>query len=177
MTPQEPTDEERKAPPPAPSGCGRSLLHNLRQAKSRSSAASAEACRSRREAVAGAPRKPGLPVTKAVGRRSRLPTRKSSRPPKKSVRPRPFTTIQGGEPRRGSRPFAAPITALEDVTSIASTFESLLGDLDDSLRGHRRERRPGRAPGPRAHRERSRRRARRSSRSSPRITCEASATS
>lgn len=48
--------------------------------------------------------------------------RKSSRPPKKSVRPPPAAE-------------ASPALVFDETSSIAATFESLLGDLDDHFAG------------------------------------------
>ncbi|MGH7327821.1 MAG: hypothetical protein ACREJX_05675, partial [Polyangiaceae bacterium] len=110
VTPQEPTDKERKVPPPAPSGV-------------RPQSASQPSANELKKA-APPPPKPGAPTAKAAPPAKSSPSkppsqrRKSSRPPKKSVRP----------------PLNAA-AALDEVTSIASTFESLLGDLDDHFAG------------------------------------------
>jgi hypothetical protein len=50
--------------------------------------------------------------------------RRSSKPPKKSVRPPPQTVPEALDTTPG-------LTLLDDASSIASTFESLLGDLDE----------------------------------------------
>jgi hypothetical protein len=164
MTPQEPTDKEKKVPPPAPSGVRSS------------SSASTPITR-----AAGPGEKSGLPLPKppsgqtAAQGSAKLPPptslpkaaaptsnakpdaksetkteptskteliskpdlaakqappskppskRRSSKPPKKSVRPPPASVPEALDT-------TPALTLLDDASSIASTFESLLGDLDE----------------------------------------------
>lgn len=126
VTPQEPSDKQ-KVPPPAPSGV-------------RPQSASQPSANEVKRAIPppqpkanplAPPPKPAPPPSAKTAPQSSAkppsnkppPRRKSSRPPKKSVRPPPASAS------------APDSTALDDATSIAATFESLLGDLDDTFAG------------------------------------------
>ena len=141
VKPQEPADKERKAPPPAPSGV-------RPQSASQPSATEVKKppppvpqkspTLSTTKPIAGAPPKPAPakaapppPPAKAGPSKPPSQRRKSSRPPKKSKSIRPPATGLDAVLDLST----APIAALDDASSIASTFESLLGDLDDHFAG------------------------------------------
>ena len=181
MTPSEPTDKEKKVPPPAPSGVrpqsssaqgpGEKSGLPLPKPPSASAAAasSMKLAPASSQATAFAKATPGskaeiskpeiskselvtkpeliskldlasqtdlldiasspdLSIKQAPKSKSSPPSkggRKSSRPPKKSYRP--------AMPPQGTSASASasPTLIEEDASSIASTFESLLGDLDE----------------------------------------------
>ena len=136
VTPQEPADKERKAPPPAPSGvrpqsASQPSANEIKKPPPpppKSPLATAKP-------IAGAsPKPPPVKPPPAKGSPSKPPSqrRKSSRPPKKSVRPPASPAAKLDAVFDLSD---APLIASDDTNSIAATFESLLGDLDDHFAG------------------------------------------
>jgi hypothetical protein len=138
MTPQEPTDKEKKVPPPAPSGVrasGPGEKSGLPLPKPPASAQAQASVPAKLPPPSSLP-KAEAPTTKTdlisklnsatkQGPPSKPPSkRRSSKPPKKSVRPPPPTVPLALDT-------TPALTLLDDASSIASTFESLLGDLDE----------------------------------------------
>lgn len=147
MTPQEPTDKEKKVPPPAPSGVRSSSSSSTPATRGPSSAGPGEKSglplpKPPASSQANAqlakppppssvpkaapiklePSKPDLAAKQAPPSKPPSSKRKSSKPPKKnSVRP----------PVPDPLDTTPALTLLDDASSIASTFESLLGDLDE----------------------------------------------
>ena len=191
MTPQEPTDKEKKVPPPAPSGVRSSSSASTPAVRapvggpgeksglplpkppppSVQSAQGKLAADERTEncAFAFEARQPNsirkpkhrrrrpssfrrpISATKFRGKRPAVKTSlvASSKPPKKSVRPSPPVVPTDSDT-------TPALTLLDDASSIAATFESLLGDLDEHFGNIVENEFQQSRPGTRSHRERSR---------------------